>query len=293
MGQERGTTLLEVVIASVILGVLMTATMVLMNTMANQSEMEKNISRVEQDSLRLVDQISEILAEATLRDESQASRPLFLATLDEGADEIEFQVPVDYDRDGDYQNPEGEIDWGAKIWPMAKNAMGVSLQETLQAQGCTLPNPEHFLNLRAKFVFLPTDTFTEKEIRLDIDGDGIDHELDVWERGSIALVFPQGSGSVVEGGEVKIYNLNGDYKVAFFAPFVIRRHTSAKNHLASSHPLYAKHNNLKDYDLDGESDPMFVLLEEGLVKMTFFVCDPQAQKPFYKKRVMVVDLRNM
>ena len=107
---EAGISLVEILIASVILSVLIVVTLSFMSWMTDSADFENQVLTLEQDSNRVLEELANSLrsAQVTAGHSADAGIAGLLGTNDLGsaayateAGQICFQVPVDWDDDGD------------------------------------------------------------------------------------------------------------------------------------------------------------------------------------------------
>jgi len=120
--RQRGLTLIEVVIASLVFSVIVLVTLGLWVTAGDASDTATRDADLHQRGRLLLDELTRTLAQAKILNVSTTPGSLTLNAS------VLFQLPVDWDGDGDAVNAAGAIEWGAPNPSGAGATLGWRLQ---------------------------------------------------------------------------------------------------------------------------------------------------------------------
>ncbi len=180
MNKSAGVTLVEVLIATVILSVIIALLLSFTNTVVDASNVYNQVTTMEQTGNEIIELMVESLRSARIQ-----NLPA------EGDSQISFQVPVDQDSDGDVFDSNFDIEWGVEREDYSPGSVaGVAM----------------------RYEFVKTSEFSETERGVDINGNGT--MTDVFDVGHIVAVYESGTG-ISQGGSVTLNEyskvLTGDY----------------------------------------------------------------------------------
>ena len=265
---EAGISLVEILIASVILSVLIVVTLSFMSWMTDSADFENQVLTLEQDSNRVLEELANSLrsAQVTAGHSADAGIAGLLGTNDLGsaayateAGQICFQVPVDWDDDGDisgdFDNTNSVMytDWGAKREDML---------------------PSDFHNAYMIYRFVTASTYDEAMRKVDLNADG--DFSDKFDIGHLETIYTAGGSHAgvnpPEVGSVTVNMLSGNA--------IVR----------------AQNLQVGDIDGDGVNDPIFTLRRAGenttVLTITLFTARPDEKRPILVTSSTAIELRN-
>ncbi len=180
MRNERGMTLVEVLIASAILTVFLVGMMGFMGTLSDST----SLHRVRADLLTQGDRVLNTMTETLRSSFIPGTSPNdWQTSLNAGDTQVRFVLPLDFDGDGDVVDAALDPEWGV-------------YREDVTPYSYVLFDPAA-ASPAQRYYFQSSRTYSESAANVDLNRDGDTN--DSFQIGSIILEYPSGSYTPVGG----------------------------------------------------------------------------------------------
>lgn len=181
MRQERGLTLIEIAIASTIIGILIVGMMTFMSTLSDSTTRHRLSAAMMRNADSAIKQMTGELRSGFVPGDSPND---WQTALNAGDDEIRYVQPLDFDQDGDEVDVNLNTEWG------------IAREDTTPASYIQFDPDANSPALR--YVFVQDRTFSESARGTDINLDG--DTADTYDVGALVWRIPAGTWTYFGGG---------------------------------------------------------------------------------------------